>query len=56
MNMDTQSLQSIINFILTAADDVLINKYPENQYQDEELEEELSITAESKTEYETDEN
>jgi len=32
--MDTQSLQPIINFIWTVADDVLINKYLENQYQD----------------------
>ena len=31
---DIQSLQSIINFIWTVADDVLINKYIENQYQD----------------------
>ena len=34
MEMDTQSLQPIINFIWTVADDVLINKYLENQYQD----------------------
>lgn len=34
MNIDTQSLQPIINFIWTVADDVLINKYLENQYQD----------------------
>lgn len=34
MNLDTQSLQPIINFIWTVADDVLINKYLENQYQD----------------------
>lgn len=34
MNIDTQSLQPIINFIWTVADDVLINKYMENQYQD----------------------
>jgi type I restriction enzyme M protein len=34
MNLDTQSLQSIINFIWTVADDVLINKFPENKYQD----------------------
>jgi len=33
MNLDTQSLQPIINFIWTVADDVLINKYLENQYQ-----------------------
>lgn len=32
--MDTQSLQPIINFIWSVADDVLINKYLENQYQD----------------------
>lgn len=32
--MDTQSLQPIINFIWTVADDILINKYLENQYQD----------------------
>lgn len=32
--VDTQSLQPIINFIWTVADDVLINKYLENQYQD----------------------
>lgn len=32
--IDTQSLQPIINFIWTVADDVLINKYMENQYQD----------------------
>jgi type I restriction enzyme M protein len=32
--MNTQSLQPIINFIWTVADDVLINKYLENQYQD----------------------
>ncbi len=34
MSIDTQSLQPIINFIWTVADDVLINKYLENQYQD----------------------
>lgn len=34
MNLETQSLQPIINFIWTVADDVLINKYLENQYQD----------------------
>ncbi len=34
MGLDTQSLQPIINFIWTVADDVLINKYLENQYQD----------------------
>ena len=34
MNLDIQSLQPIINFIWTVADDVLINKYLENQYQD----------------------
>lgn len=34
MNLDTQSLQPIINFIWIVADDVLINKYLENQYQD----------------------
>lgn len=34
MNIDTQNLQPIINFIWTVADDVLINKYLENQYQD----------------------
>lgn len=34
MNLDTQSLQPIINFIWNVADDVLINKYLENQYQD----------------------
>ncbi len=34
MNIDTQSLQPIINFIWTVADDILINKYLENQYQD----------------------
>lgn len=33
MNLDTQSLQPIINFIWTVADDILINKYLENQYQ-----------------------
>ncbi|MCG8330158.1 MAG: type I restriction-modification system subunit M [Chitinophagales bacterium] len=34
MNLDTQSLQPIINFIWAVADDILINKYLENQYQD----------------------
>lgn len=34
MSVDTQSLQPIINFIWSVADDVLINKYLENQYQD----------------------
>jgi len=34
MSVDTQRLQPIINFIWTVADDVLINKYLENQYQD----------------------
>lgn len=34
MNLDTQSLQPIINFIWSVADDILINKYLENQYQD----------------------
>lgn len=34
MSLNTQNLQSIINFIWTVADDVLINKYLENQYQD----------------------
>lgn len=34
MSLDTQSLQPIINFIWTVADDVLINKFLENQYQD----------------------
>lgn len=33
MRLNTQNLQSIINFIWTVADDVLINKYLENQYQ-----------------------
>jgi type I restriction enzyme M protein len=34
MNLNTQNLQPIINFIWTVADDILINKYLENQYQD----------------------
>lgn len=34
MSLNTQNLQSIINFIWTVADDVLINKFLENQYQD----------------------
>lgn len=34
MSINTQSLQPIINFIWTVADDVLINKFLENQYQD----------------------
>lgn len=34
MSLNIQNLQSIINFIWTVADDVLINKYLENQYQD----------------------
>ena len=34
MSVNTQNLQSIINFIWTVADDVLINKFLENQYQD----------------------
>jgi type I restriction enzyme M protein len=34
MSLNTQSLHPIINFIWTVADDVLINKYLENQYQD----------------------
>lgn len=34
MNVDTRSLQPIINFIWTVADDILINKYLETQYQD----------------------
>lgn len=34
MSLNTQNLQAIINFIWTVADDVLINKYLENQYQD----------------------
>lgn len=34
MSLNTQSLQPIINFIWTVADDVLINKFLENQYQD----------------------
>jgi type I restriction enzyme M protein len=34
MSLDTNTLQPIINFIWTVADDVLINKYLENQYQD----------------------
>ena len=32
-NFDAQSLQPIINFIWTIADDVLVNKYLENEYQ-----------------------
>jgi len=34
MSINTQNLQPIINFIWTVADDVLINKFLENQYQD----------------------
>lgn len=34
MKLNTQNLQPIINFIWTVADDVLINKFLENQYQD----------------------
>jgi type I restriction enzyme M protein len=34
VRLNTQNLQSIINFIWTVADDVLINKFLENQYQD----------------------
>lgn len=34
MSFNTQSLQPIINFIWTVADDILINKFLENQYQD----------------------
>lgn len=34
MSLNTQNLQAIINFIWTVADDVLINKFLENQYQD----------------------
>ncbi|WP_159466978.1 type I restriction-modification system subunit M N-terminal domain-containing protein [Dyadobacter sp. 3J3] len=33
MSLNTQSLQPIINFVRTVADDVLINKFLENQYQ-----------------------
>lgn len=33
MNINTQSLLPITNLIWTVADDVLINKYLENQYQ-----------------------
>lgn len=33
MNINTKSLQSTINFIWTVADDGLINRYFENQYQ-----------------------
>lgn len=33
MSLNTQNLQPIINFIWTVADDVLINKYLENDYQ-----------------------
>ncbi|MDD2576298.1 MAG: N-6 DNA methylase [Bacteroidales bacterium] len=33
MSLNTQSLQPIINFIWTVADDVLINKFLENDYQ-----------------------
>ena len=34
MSLNTQSLTPIINFIWTVADDILINKFLENQYQD----------------------
>ena len=34
MSFNKQSLQPIINFIWTVADDILINKFLENQYQD----------------------
>lgn len=34
MSLNTQNLQPIINFIWSVADDILINKYLENQYQD----------------------
>lgn len=34
MSLNTHNLQPIINFIWTVADDILINKYLENQYQD----------------------
>jgi type I restriction enzyme M protein len=34
MRLNTQNLQPIINFIWSVADDILINKYLENQYQD----------------------
>jgi type I restriction enzyme M protein len=34
MSVNTQNLQPIINFIWSVADDILINKYMENQYQD----------------------
>jgi type I restriction enzyme M protein len=34
MSLNKQNLQPIINFIWTVADDVLINKFLENQYQD----------------------
>lgn len=34
MSLNKQSLQPIINFIWSVADDVLINKFLENQYQD----------------------
>jgi len=34
MSLNTQNLQFIINFIWSVADDILINKYRENQYQD----------------------
>jgi hypothetical protein len=34
VRLNTQNLQSIINIIWTVADDVLINKFLENQYQD----------------------
>ncbi len=34
MSLKTQNLQPIINFIWAVADDILINKYLENQYQD----------------------
>jgi type I restriction enzyme M protein len=34
MSFNTQNLQPIINFIWSVADDILINKYLENRYQD----------------------
>ncbi len=34
MSLNTQSLQSIINFLWTVADDVLVNTYQKGKYKD----------------------
>lgn len=50
MALNTQSLQPIINFLWTVADDVLVNTYQKGKYKDVILPMIVIVTIEQETE------